>query len=89
MSISPVPKDIKRRGDNYKYYHYKIFHNDEVKYYKTLKNIYEDLGISRANIWLMIKNPEVVRRKYNNIKVEKCHLHYLHVDHGIDINLIK
>ena len=81
------------RGKNYKTYHYCLIDNDSVNkekhYYKTLCDITNDYTISRSNIYLLIRNPNVVRRKYNNLKIEKCHLHYLVVEQGLDPSLIK
>tara|TARA_R100000231_G_scaffold122142_1_gene92311 strand:- start:2768 stop:3019 length:252 start_codon:yes stop_codon:yes gene_type:complete len=79
------------RGLNKKTYHYKVINklNDEFKYYKTCDEITKDYGISRANIYLMAKNPNIIRRKYNNINIEKCHLHYLVVEQGLDPEAIK
>tara|TARA_R110002072_G_scaffold223_1_gene1655 strand:- start:15179 stop:15445 length:267 start_codon:yes stop_codon:yes gene_type:complete len=79
----------KRRGPNYKNYHYKLVNNDTTKYYKTLKDITAEHNISRGNIYLMLKDPEKKRRKYNHLQIEKCHLHYLVVEQGIDPNLIR
>jgi hypothetical protein len=81
------------RGRNYKTYNYVLIDNNseskEKHYYKTLKDITDIYKISRSNIYLLIRNPDVVRRKYNNLKIEKCNLHYLVVEHGIDASLIR
>ncbi len=82
----------KRRGPNFKNYHYKINYNDitiPTKYYRTLQEITTEHSISRGNIYLMIKEPEKKRRKYNHLQIEKCHIHYLVVEQGIDPNLIR
>ena len=66
------------RSVNKTHYHYKIFDREknDTKYYN---------GISRSNIYLMCKNPDDVnRRKYDHLKIEKIHLHYLVVEQGLD-----
>ena len=79
------------RGLNQKTYHYKLKNNvnNEEKYYKTCNEITNEYGISRANIYLMVKNPETPRRKYNHITIEKCNLHYLVVEQGLSPEVIK
>ena len=73
------------RGKNKMYYHYCITDkkDNDKTYYKTLKNIKDDLGISASNVYLMYKKPNVTRRKYNDLLIEKCHEHYLFVEYGI------
>ena len=61
---------------------------NETKFYKTLNHITNEYGISRSNIYLMCKNPDVERRKYNNLNIEKVHIHYLVVEQGLDPNTI-
>lgn len=78
------------RSANSTYYHYMLHNNDtnEDKYYMTLDQITNEYGISRSNIYLMCKNPDVERRKYNNLQIKKIHLHYLVVEQGIDPSTI-
>lgn len=82
--------NIKGRGPNKLYYHYKLKHdsNDNFEYYKSCKEITEKYNISRSNIYLMCKNPETPRRTYNNIKIEKIHKHYLIIDANVPENQI-
>ena len=75
------------RSVNKTHYHYKIFDREknDTKYYKTLNHITDEDGISRSIIYLMCKNPDDVnRRKYDHLKIEKIHLHYLVVEQGLD-----
>lgn len=80
------------RGVNKKIYHYKIKNihndNDEFEYYKTIKDITEKYGISRGNVYLMIKNNENIntirRRKYAHLYIQKINEHYLTIEQGID-----
>tara|TARA_R110002153_G_scaffold193128_1_gene346479 strand:+ start:276 stop:536 length:261 start_codon:yes stop_codon:yes gene_type:complete len=74
------------RGPAKTYYHYLVTNKDseEKEYYKTISEINTKYGISRGNIYLMCKNPNVKRRKYNDITIEKIHLHYLVVEQDID-----
>ncbi len=78
------------RSANKTHYHYKLFdkESNETKYFMTLNDITTDYGISRSNIYLMCKNPEIDRRKYNNLNIEKVHIHYLVVEQGLDPNTI-
>jgi len=73
------------RTENKLYYHYKLKHdsNNNFEYFKSCKEITEKYNISRSNIYLMCKNPKTPRRKYNNIKIEKIHLHYLIIDSNV------
>lgn len=76
------------RGPAKTYYHYLVTKKDceEKEYYKTISEINEKYGISRGNIYLMCKQPDIKRRKYTNIKIEKIHLHYLLVDQSREPN---
>jgi hypothetical protein len=78
------------RGPAKTYYHYLLTNNNthEREYFKTLNQITEKYEISRSNIYLMVKNPSTIRRKYNDISIEKIHLHYLVVEQDIDPALI-
>lgn len=78
------------RTENKTHYHYKLVDNEtnETKYFKTLNDITNEYGISRSNIYLMCKNPQIERRKYNNIIIEKVHIHYLVVEQGLNPNTI-
>ena len=82
---NPIKKKTPR-GANKVYYHYCITEKEtgDKTYYKTLKDIRRELGISASNVYNMYKNPDVDRRKYNDIKINKCHEHYLWVEYGID-----
>jgi hypothetical protein len=72
------------RGPNKLYYNYKLISdNEEPEYFKSCKEITNKYGISRSNIYLMIKYPETERRKYNNIKINKIHEHYLVIDANV------
>ena len=88
MNTTTQQQSISRvgRGSNKSHYHYCITDRktNEKTYYKTLRNIKEDLGISPSNVYLMCKSPETERRKYNDILIEKCHEHYLFVEYGIE-----
>lgn len=81
-----------KRTANKTHYHYKLINNETdektPEYYKTLNDITNKYGISRSNIYLMCKYPETARRKYNNFKIEKVHLHYLVVEQGLDPSTI-
>ncbi len=75
-------------GANFTYYNYKIWHDDEddVQYFKSQNEIKEKYGISRANMYLMLKDPcNEKRKKYGNIVIEKCRHHFLLIDAGLDI----
>jgi len=78
----------RKRTANKTHYHYKLIDNEkgtnEPEYFKTLNDITKKYGISRSNIYLMCKSPDTERRKYNNFKIEKVHIHYLVVEHGLD-----
>jgi hypothetical protein len=79
-------EEIKRaRGPNKLYYNYKLKldDNEEYEYYKSCKEITDKYGISRSNIYLMVKYPETERRKYNNFRIEKIHKHYLTIDANV------
>ena len=85
-----MTNEMKTRSANKTHYHYKLYNKEtnETKFYKTLNHITNEYGISRSNIYLMCKNPDVERRKYNNLKIEKVHIHYLVVEQGLDPNTI-
>jgi len=81
----------KARGTNYMYYNYKIYNDnaDDIEYYKTMAEITNIYGISRANIYLMIKDPLNENRiKYKDLLIEKCRHHYLEIDAGISADLL-
>lgn len=79
-------KAIRNRGPQKTFYHYKLINKNthEIEYFKTLNNITDKYQISRSNVYLMIKNPNITRRKYNDIEIEKVHLHYLVVEQHLD-----
>ena len=85
-----MTNEMKTRSANKPHYHYKLYNKEtnETKFYKTLNHITNEYGISRSNIYLMCKNPDVERRKYNNLNIEKVHIHYLVVEQGLDPNTI-
>ena len=75
------------RGPNRKTYHYKVFHNDEIEYYKTSAAITSKHNLTRSTIYLMCKqynNPDIVRRKYSHIKIQKINESYLSVEFKIN-----
>lgn len=81
------------RGINKKMYHYKLMDSNDVghvEYYKTIRDITDTHGISRGNVYLMLKNEnqDIKRRKYAHIQIEKINEHYLCVEHGVDPNVI-
>lgn len=81
------------RGINKKMYHYKlqdINNEGSVEYYKTIRDITDKHGISRGNVYLMLKNEntDIKRRKYAHIKIERIKEHYLSVEHGVDPSVI-
>ena len=53
-----------------------------------LQEITEKYNISRSNIYLMVRNPETVRRKFNDLKIEKVHIHYLVIEQNLDPSVI-
>lgn len=62
------------RSQNKSYFHYKVekYNGDEKemeKYYMTMQKIKDDFGISRHTISNMLKNPDMVSKKYKGIKV--------------------
>ena len=82
--------NIQRRSGNKTYYNYCVFNinSQSTEYYKTVQHITDKYQISRANIYLMCKNPDVIRRKYNDLKIKKVHLHYLVVEQNIKPEMI-
>ncbi len=82
----------RKRSANKSHYHYRLFNNEvdasKPEYYRTLNDITDKYGISRSNIYLMCKFPNTERRKYNNFKIEKVHIHYLVVEQGLDPSTI-
>lgn len=87
MDFTPITRN---RGPAKTFYHYLLTNKNthEKEYFKTLNNITNKYKISRSNIYLMIKNPDVIRRKYNDIAIEKVHLHYLVVEQNLDPSTI-
>ena len=73
------------RGPSKTFYHYLITHNnnDKKEYYKTINEIINKHNISRGNIYLMCKNPNLKRRTYTEFKIKKIHIHYLAIDQDI------
>ena len=65
------------RGINKTMYHYKLQNlNDisKIEYYKTINDITTKYGISRGNVYLMIKSAgdtEIKRRKYAHLTIER------------------
>jgi hypothetical protein len=81
----------RHRSENKSHYHYKVINNENnepEEYFKTLNSIKDKYGISRSNIYLMCKYPDTERRKYNHLKIEKIHIHYLVIEQGLDPSTI-
>ena len=62
------------RSQNKSYFHYRVecYNGDEKeseKYYMTMQDIKDDFGISRHSISNMLKNPNMVSKKYKGLKV--------------------
>lgn len=62
------------RSQNKSYFHYRVerYNGEEKeseKYYMTMKDIKDDFGISRHSISNMLKNPDMVSKKYKGLKV--------------------
>ncbi len=62
------------RTKNKSYFHYRLEkYNGEEKelerYYMTMNDIKKDYGISRHSISNMLKNPDMISKKYKGIKV--------------------
>lgn len=62
------------RSQNKSYFHYRVekYNGDEKeleKYYMTMQDIKNDYGISRHSISNMLKNPDMVSKKYKGLKV--------------------
>tara|TARA_R110002012_G_scaffold237919_2_gene411684 strand:+ start:400 stop:672 length:273 start_codon:yes stop_codon:yes gene_type:complete len=78
------------RGPAKTYYNYLLTdkNTQEKTHYKTLQEITEKYNISRSNIYLMVRNPETVRRKFNDLKIEKVHIHYLVIEQNLDPSVI-
>tara|TARA_R110002167_G_scaffold98118_1_gene258545 strand:- start:350 stop:607 length:258 start_codon:yes stop_codon:yes gene_type:complete len=83
--MSNTPK--RRNFNNYRWAVYSK-ETDSVHYYKKLAEIKEKYGISRANIYLMVKEPEKRRRQYAHLEIEKVNISTMVIDHGVDANLI-
>ena len=85
-----VGRSVKTR--NFTNYHYKLNNknnDDSYEFYKRMDEITAKYGISRANLYLLIRDPEKERRKYNHLEVEKINTHYLIIEQGVDPAVIR
>ena len=85
-----MEKTTRRR--NFTNYHYKLKNKNgegEDEYYKSMEDITKKYGISRGNLYLLIKEPNKERRKYNHLHVEKINTHYLVIEQGLDPSVIR
>ncbi len=62
------------RTKNKSYFHYRLekYNGDQKeleRYYMTMNDIKKDYGISRHSISNMLKNPDMVSKKFKGIKV--------------------
>tara|TARA_R110000822_G_scaffold158968_1_gene298468 strand:- start:71 stop:328 length:258 start_codon:yes stop_codon:yes gene_type:complete len=83
--MSNTPKV--RNFNNYRWSVYSK-ETDSINYYKKLTEIKEVHGISRANIYLMVKQPDKRRRQYSHLEIEKVNISAMVIDHGIDAALL-
>lgn len=87
MSNTSEPVMTTGRKRNFTNYHYRLNNknnDDPVEFYKRMDEITRKYGISRANLYLLMKEPTKERRKYNHLEVEKINTHYLIIEQGLD-----
>ena len=77
-----TPIIIKKKGrpsgaSNNTNYHWHVTDNETGKKtsYKTLAQVKDVYGIHRGTAYLIVKNPNIVPRKYSHIKLEKKSIH--------------